>query len=197
MQLVNFYFDEYKPKPLSFDLRFAGATIVIILLGLFSLGIAQTQQINGLSERLEKKQAEAKQLNQETQALKEQLSAKRDFQSLEKQINRLNNELKQYQKALSNLNFSDESEMDNFSQILKSLANRKVKAIWLTEINIDNFNLSVKGSTTQKESIPLYVADLRNDETLNREFDELSIVENPENKRVMDFALLNGKKVHE
>lgn len=197
MQLVDFYFDEYRPKPLSFDLRFAGAIILIVVAGLIVIGIIQSSQLSEYQENLVKKQIEFKTLSEETLKLQKKLAESRDFQELDGAVIRQTETLNQYRKAIANLNLPDQSNTDRFSQILNSLSDRKINAVWLTKIDINQQNLSLFGSTTKRDSVPLYVEDLKNAASLNREFDELSIQQNEDNKRILDFALINGRKINE
>jgi len=197
MQLVDFYFEEYRPKPLSFDLRFAAAVIGIVIAGLITLGIIQSSQLSDQQARLKEKQKQYRLLSEETQKLEKQLSATKDFKELDQEVARQTLRLNQYQKALFNLNLPEEGGADKFSEILKSLSDRKVDSLWLTQIDINQRNLSLYGSTTKSSSVPLYVEDLKNALSLNREFDDLSIQQNKENKRILDFALVNGRKIYE
>lgn len=197
MQLVDFYFDEYRPKPLSFDLRFAGAIILVVVAGLVAIGIIQTNQISEYQDSLVKKQVEFKTLSEETLKLQKKLAESRDFQELDSAVARQTETLNQYRKAFANLNLPDQGNTEKFSQILDSLSERKVNAVWLTKIDISQQNLSLFGSTTKRDSVPLYVEDLKNATSLNREFDELSIRQNEDNKRILDFALINGRKINE
>ena len=197
MQFVNFYLDEYRPKPLSFDLRFAAAIVSIIVVGLIVIGIIQNQQVADAKVHLAEKQQAAAKLLEETQALQKQLAERKDVQSLEKEITIYQSQLTRYQKAIANLHLADKSESDNFSQVLNALSEKQVDAVWLTQIDIDPKNLSLHGSTTKRSAIPDYVANLKQDIVLNRVFDELTIKENQDNRRLMDFSLLNGRKIDE
>ncbi len=197
MQFVNFYLEEYRPKPLSFDLRFAIAIVAIILVGLAVIGAIQNQQVAEARNRLTEKQQVAAKLLEETQVLQKQLAKRKDVQTLEREILVYQQQLSRYQKAIANLHLADKAETDNFSQVLSALSEKQIDAIWLTKIDIDAKNISLYGSTTKRSAIPDYVANLKRDTTLNRVFDELTIKENQDNRRLMDFSLLNGRKVDE
>ena len=46
MQHINFYFDEFRPKPLSFDIRFSAAVIALVIVGMLVIGIFEQQKLH-------------------------------------------------------------------------------------------------------------------------------------------------------
>ncbi len=195
MQFVNFYFDEYKPKPLSFDFRFACVFLSLVICGLLLGGYLQERRLTSLKQSVTTRQEQLVSLEGKVKALREKLNASQNTENLEQQLIFYRKRNQQYQLALSKLNLKQQEE-NSISEILKALGERNPDALWLTEINISPHNLTLHGSTTKSGAIPIYIADLKNAAALNREFDELSIQRNPENKQLLDFILLNGRPTH-
>ncbi|MCW8875612.1 MAG: hypothetical protein OQJ89_08725 [Kangiellaceae bacterium] len=197
MQHINFYFDEFKPKPLSFDIRFSAAVISLIVIGMLVIGILQHQKLLEFEQLQQQKAKQAAALNEQVKQLQHTLKQNRTVQNIEKEHAYHQAQLQQYQQALNILSVSEQDSFDPFSQILADLSERKADSLWLTQINIDGVNLSLLGTTTKARSIPLYVDDLKNAVTLNREFDDLKILRDQENKRLINFELVNGRKIYE
>ena len=197
MQHINFYFDEFRPKPLSFDIRFSAAVISIVVFGMLVIGILQHQKLQEFEQLQQEKASQAAKLNEQVKQLQQTLKQNREVQNIEKEHAYHQAQLQQYQHALNVLSISGQDSFDPFSEILADLSDRKADSLWLTQINIDGVNLSLLGTTTKAKSIPLYVDDLKNAVTLNREFDELKILRDEKNKRLINFELVNGRKIYE
>ena len=106
-------------------------------------------------------------------------------------------ELASYNQIITNFNMPQTSKAISFSQIMDDLSRQTVDYLWLTKIKIVSHNLSLNGSTTQPDSIPVYVDKLKQSSSLKRYFDELKIDRgaNEDNSlnQIINFELLNGK----
>jgi len=196
VQLVNFYFDEFKPKPLSFDARFAAAVVLVVTVASIAGGLYQRQRATHLAEQLAAKQREAQQLLEQTQQLQRTLATKHEVQDWQNQIDQWQHRLHQYQQAMNLVVAPETGVAQPFSQVMADLSTRKARDLWLTQIDLSRDDLSLHGSSTDPESIPEYVAELKAAASLNREFDQLQINRNSEDERVVDFALLQGRRVN-
>ncbi len=198
MQLVNFYFEEYRPKPLSFDLKFAILFVTTVIVVLIILGSVQISQLTNIMEQAAQKKQQYDQIVKQTSELQKGLANRRKAIPLEAEIQSYQKRYNQYQKAFAALNISDdEANPFKFSHVLTALTKQKIQQIWLTEIAIDPINLSLYGSSTHRDAIPDYVSNLKEHDTLNRAFDELSLKQNNTNKNIIDFSLINGRKINE
>ncbi|TQV88532.1 PilN domain-containing protein [Aliikangiella coralliicola] len=194
MQRVNFYFDEYKPKPLSFNSQFALSIFALTFIGLIVIGSILSVEKSDMEKRLAEKQVRFAKLQTEITQLTQKLKQDSEIQALEIELNNSLKMLNQYRKVIGLVKTPQKSQSDIYSQILQELSERKADSIWLTEINIDAQNLSLHGTTTKTDSIPRYVDELKDASSLKRQFDELQITRDGKNNRLINFSLINGKK---
>ena len=193
MQSINFYFDEYRPKPLSFDSRFAGVVIAVSLVMMVIIGLIKSNHISKQEQTLATKQKELKAIEQQVVALQKQLVSGYKAESLDNQIVKQQKNLTSYRKILANMQQPAALQSTKYSQILAQLGEQKGTSVWLTKINIQAQNLTLQGTTVDTQAIPLYVDLLKNADTLKRQFDELKVDRDPENSRLINFSLINGR----
>lgn len=197
MQSINFYLDEYRPKPLTFDSRFSMVVLAIALVMMVIIGMIETSHLNQMKQQLVDKQLELKQVNDQVVALSKQLKDTNQTESVEAQIHSRQLQLNSYRKILANMIQPKIDASTRYSEIMKQLGEQSGNPVWLTKIQITAQNLSLEGSTLQTKAIPAYVEQLKNSPTLKRQFDELKVERDSENDRLVNFSLSNGRLANE
>lgn len=201
MQTINFYLDSYRPKPLSFDSRFALVTIVVSLIGLLVIGWLQSNEVSDLQQRLVLRKTQSDSQQQQLIAFQKELKTHAAIQDLQKKLIASRRELSSYQKIINMVNLPVTSIPVDFSKILSDLSKQTVDSLWLTKISIQAHNLTLSGATTQAKLIPLYVDQIKQAHSLKRHFDELKIERPNEgtdnNSQLITFELINGRLINE
>lgn len=196
MQVVNFYLESYRPKPLSFDSRFALYISCLFLSGLLVIGWLQASEVDDLNLSLNERKSQLELQQLQLAAVTKELRINSVEQDLQAQLAKKQQELNSYQRIVSVINLPLNITPVKFSQVLDDLSQQTVERLWLTKIAIQSNNLSLNGATTTAESIPDYVDKIKQSKSLKRYFDELKI----ERKGVDDlinFELINGKLLNE
>ncbi|TQV71996.1 hypothetical protein FLL45_17655 [Aliikangiella marina] len=193
MQSVNFYLEEYRPKPLSFDSRFALLALVASLIMFIGFGIFKSNHLHSQQQQLSLKQAELKKLESDQLVIQQQMRTNNEKASIDEKIATRQKSLTSFRKILANMSQPGTQVSTPYSQILQQLGEQKSQSVWLTQININSQSLSLQGSSTQTEAIPHYVELLRNSESLKRQFDELKVERDQSDSRYVNFSLTNGR----
>jgi len=193
MQSVNFYFEEYRPKPLTFDSRFASLALAVSVVMLIILSTIKSTHLSQQEAILANKKAEKSRVEAELIALKKQMAQNNQLESLDVQILTQQKSLTSYRKILANMQQPDPASKTLYSHILAQLGEQKTAKIWLTQINIKAQNLTLQGSALETDAIPHYVALLKDSSALKRQFDELKVERDEDNSRIVNFSLTNGK----
>lgn len=197
MQFINFYFEEYRPKPLSFDSRFAAIVLLISLISVLILGWLESSEVDNLQQQLQAKKDQVTQLQQQISIIQKQLSRNSAINDLQRQLESGKKELNRYRKVIDLVKTPIAHQMVPYSQILTDLTEQKNDSVWLTKIEVQAENLSLHGTTTKADAVPLYVDGLKQSRTLKRYFDELKIERDEEDKRLINFQLLNGRLIND
>lgn len=193
MQSVNFYFDEYRPKPLTFDSRFALLAISTTLILFVGFGVFKSSHLASQTEQLKLKQTQLKKLEADQLVIQQQMRTANKKASLDEQIANRQKSLTRYRKILANMQQPDNYVATPYSLILEQLGEQKSRTVWLTKININSQALSLHGSSTKTEAIPRYVEALKNSDSLKRQFDELKVERDQTDSRFVNFSLTNGR----
>ena len=199
MQTINFYLDSYHPKPLSFDSRFALIAITVSFIGFLLFGWIQENQVDDLKQTLAARNQQSKQQLEQLSLINKELGSQSNIKNLQQELIASQKELSSYRKIITTFNMPITQKPIHFSQIMNDLSLHTVDSLWLTKISIQAHNLSLKGSTTKAEAIPVYVNKLKQANSLKRYFDELKIERPEDNKsssqHLIKFELLNGRLI--
>jgi len=193
MQSVNFYLQEYRPKPLTFDSRFALLALVATLILFIGFGVFKSSHLTSQNEQLKQKQAELKKLQADQIVIQQQMRIANEKASIDEQIANRQRSLTSYRKILANMQQPGTQEITPYSLILQQLSEQKSRMVWLTQININAQSLSLQGSSTKTDAIPRYVESLKNSDSLKRQFDELKVERDEKDSRFVNFSLTNGR----
>ncbi|WP_444996349.1 PilN domain-containing protein [Aliikangiella sp. IMCC44359] len=197
MQSVNFYLEEYRPKPLSFDTRFATLLFIILLILFIASGIIQSTQLTKLKQINQTKKQELATLQEKIISMQKELANRRKVDSIDDLLASKQNSLNSYRKILSQVGNPKQQKHTNYSLILQQLSEQPANSIWLTEIKINQQSLSLQGSSTESTAIPIYIDQLKEAATLKRHFDELKVERDHNNGSLINFSLMNGRLSHE
>ncbi|MGX5172411.1 PilN domain-containing protein [Aliikangiella sp. IMCC44653] len=195
MQHINFYFDEFKPKPLSFDSRFAGLVFIVVLIGVTAFGFTQQRQAENLAALKIQKQQDLTVTQTQLLELQKRLSQSTDIMSIDDKLAKQQQTLNSYRKILAQVG-DLETQQFNFSEVLQQLAKHPSDTVWLTHISLDRTQLSLKGSSQDTAAIPTYIQQMNSLSALVREFDSLEVLRDEENVGLINFNLTNGRLVN-
>jgi Tfp pilus assembly protein PilN len=198
MQTINFYFEQYRPKPLSFDSRFAAVSLLVSLLGFTSLAIVESIKVDKLKSVSADVQQQVNQQQQQLVEMNQKLKRQVNLDQWQMTLKSRQREFNSYRKIDVMLGpVEGSSPSIEFSQILADLAAARVQSLWLTQINIAQNNLSLNGATTDANAIPNYVDAISKSQSLYRQFDELKIERQMDNQRIINFTLVDGRLIDE
>ena len=192
MQNINFYLEQYHPKPLSFNHQFAILTLFLSLLGMLTIGWSQSLQVAQLNKTLKLKQQQSSHIEQGILSIQKQLSEQSVTKDWQVKLNSKQEELNNYRKIISQVNLPIFKQSANYSRILEDLTLQSTNNVWLTRINIQSELLSLYGSSNNSNSIPIYIDQLKQTASLKRYFQELKIEQDSENPNIGNFSLLKG-----
>ncbi|MGX5200341.1 PilN domain-containing protein [Aliikangiella sp. IMCC44632] len=195
MQHINFFFDEFKPKPLSFDSRFAGLVFIVVLIGVTAFGFTQQRQAENLAALKIQKQQDLTVTQTQLLELQKRLSQSTDIMSIDDKLAKQQQTLNSYRKILAQVG-DLETQQFNFSEVLQQLAKHPSDTVWLTHISLDRTQLSLKGSSQDTAAIPTYIQQMNSLSALVREFDSLEVLRDEENVGLINFNLTNGRLVN-
>ncbi len=195
MQTINFYFDEYRPKPLSFDTKFAALLLATVTIALLFFGFFQSQQVKQLNQLLLQKKASVTKSQSDLIELQKKLKVDESIIEIDEIIRKKQSTLNSYRKILAQVGISQQEQF-TYSEILQQLADHPSDSVWLTQISINLQQLSLYGSALEPKSVPDYIEQLNSGKALTRQFDKLEVVRDQQNDRFVNFSLLNGKVSH-
>lgn len=188
---INFYTDEFHPKADWFSLR---QLIVFIIL----LSVVVSVVIAGLtwyeSQRREELIQVTTQLEQSQAALKSaqvKLAQRKVDSKLKADIEQKQQDLKLKQSLLRRL---DKQQYSNagFSAVLKALAAIPDPQVWLSEIQINEGRMALKGQAKSSDAVPHWVDQFKYYPALSHQsFSGLRIYRNDEDQLLFE---LNGKE---
>lgn len=197
-QEVNLYLPHLQPKVdyLAPGVVVRGlAALLLIMVATACFDVVQNIQ---LQQQLDDERMQVDQLADQIEAVKEQLPESQAAR-LDKEIQQLGREVKR-RKAISRLiDGQSIGNTDGFSEQLQSLARESSAQLALTgfEFSSGGDVVSLQGETRHPESVPYYVARLRDSDSFsNSLFGTLSI-EREENTSRMQFSLSQPEEVNE
>lgn len=160
---INLYQDSLKPKkerlPFSSVLWLNGATLIVMLVVVTALNFTLGAKQQTLSE----KTRAIGQLNNEFKKLSAALEKKRDTQSLQQQLERVNAKIENRKRLLAYLESGELSfDATKYGEVMDDLANFHNQNLWLTSIDIDTQTIRLTGQTVAPSSIPVWLKNLQN-----------------------------------
>lgn len=159
---INLYQDSLKPKkerlPFSKVLWLNGAAIGVMLVVVITLNItlgAKQKNLNEITNAIS-------QLNGEIKTLSAALEKKRDTQSLQQQLEKVNAKIENRKRLLAYLDSGELSfDATKYGEVMDDLANFHNQNLWLTSIDIDTQTIRLSGQTLAPSSIPVWLKKLQ------------------------------------
>ena len=159
---INLYQDSLKPKkerlPFSKVLLLNGAAIGVMLVVVITLNItlgAKQKNLNEITNAIS-------QLNGEIKTLSAALEKKRDTQSLQQQLEKVNAKIENRKRLLAYLDSGELSfDATKYGEVMDDLANFHNQNLWLTSIDIDTQTIRLSGQTLAPSSIPVWLKKLQ------------------------------------
>lgn len=195
-QQVNFYTEQFKPKKEFFTLE---NILVVWLAGIIAIFVLY----NFESEKatLAKKtwqmaaQQEQHQSNQ-LQSLQNNFAKRGDALVLEKTLEDMQNSLQQRDYVLEQLGLRAEGMRKGVAGLMENLASMPIKGLWLTEISVNEGQLSVSGLTDDAEKVPQLIQKLQQMSSLqDKRFSRLEVKTFEENDALLTFVLQSENQI--
>lgn len=160
---INLYQDSLKPKkerlPFSSVLLLNGAALIVMLVVVTALNFT----LGAKQQKLSEKTRAIGQLNNEIKTLSAALERKRDTQSLQQQLERVNAKIENRKRLLAYLKSGELSfDATKYGEVMDDLANFHNQNLWLTSIDIDTQTIRLTGQTVAPSSIPVWLKNLQN-----------------------------------
>ena len=195
-QQVNFYTDQFKPKKELLTLEnmvvvwLAGIVLVLALYN-FELEKSEISKNHWLMAQ-KREQHQQGQL----QSLQESFSARGDAVVLEKTLQNLQANLQQRNFVLEQLGLRADGMRKGVSGLLESLASIPIDGLWLTDIQVNQGQLSVSGLTMDVEKVPQLIQRLQNISSLqDKRFARLEVKSEEEYEGLLKFTLQSENQI--
>ena len=145
--------------PFSSVLWLNGAALIVMLVVVTALNFT----LGAKQQKLSEKTRAIGQLNNEIKTLSAALEKKRDTQSLQQQLERVNAKIENRKRLLAYLESGELSfDATKYGEVMDDLANFHNQNLWLTSIDIDTQTIRLTGQTVAPSSIPVWLKNLQN-----------------------------------
>ena len=190
---INFYQDSLKPMhdplPLALVVKIITVTCVFLVLVLLLLNwhLASTQQ------QLEQSQRQATMVQQNVDALNQQLRQHRDVSALEKELQHQQSKVDYRLQLVNYLNQGSSGEAINYSEFMTDLARYHHAQLWLTDLRVAAQHLQLQGQTTDPSAIAPWLSGLQQSPHFaGREFSVLEFAKQAELRNFKVSTQLEG-----
>ncbi|RLA05816.1 MAG: hypothetical protein DRQ47_00135 [Gammaproteobacteria bacterium] len=195
-QQVNFYTDEFKPKIELLTLKnmvLAWLAAAVLVLAFYNLESEKADFAKKNWQMTQKRQVhQQKQL----QSLQNSFAARGDAVVLGKVLQDMKANLKQRNFVLEQLGLRAEGMRKGVAGLMENLATLTVDGLWLTQINVNQGQLSVSGLTNDPEKIPKLIQNLQTMNSLqDKRFARLEIKSLKDNQNFMEFTLQSENQI--
>ena len=195
-QQVNFYTEEFKPKKelLTLDnMLVVWIAGIVLILALYNLEYKKTQISKKNLEMTEaREQHQQSQLN----TLQATFSKRGDSLVLEKTHQEMQVSLGQRNYVIAQLSQRADGMQKGIAGLMENLALITVDGLWLTNISVNQGQLSVSGITNDAEKVPQLIQKLQNISSLkDKRFSRLEIKTMEDNSNLLTFTLQSENQV--
>ena len=195
-QQVNFYTERFKPihdflSLTNMLLVWLAGIVFILALYSFEAKNASLAKNNWLNaQKMEQSQ------QQQLQSLQSSFSSRGDAVVLEKTLQDMQANLQQREFVLEQLGLKAEGMRRGVAGLLESLASMSIDGLWLTDIQVNQGQLSVSGLTTDVEKVPQLIQRLQQINSLqDKRFARLEITTNEEFEGLLKFTLQSENQI--
>ncbi|MFT5521056.1 MAG: Tfp pilus assembly protein PilN [Enterobacterales bacterium] len=189
-QQVDFYTEEFKPKKelLTLDnMLVVWIAGIVIVLALYNLEYKKTQIS---TKNLEMSEAREQHQKNQLNSLQANFSERGDSLVLEKTFQDMKASLDQRNYVLSQLSQRADGMRNGIAGLMENLALITVDGLWLTNISVNQGQLSVQGITNDAEKVPQLIQKLQEISSLkDKRFSRLEIKTMEDNPRLLTFTL--------
>lgn len=198
-QQVNLYTQELRPRKesLGFGQLARMALALLVLIGL--AGIALGWRSHHLSLRQVALQQQVDRLQSQQDRLTGQVNHMHVDPQLKRSVENLKQDIRQRQDLLNRLHRVTANTAQGFSPVLTALARQSLPRLWLTDIRVNGENgaITLTGSTTDPDTVPHYLARLRNEPAFSgKAFAEFHMQRDPKKHGILDFVLASQTAQH-
>ncbi len=195
-QRINFYTDDFKPKREYLTLEnmmmawFAAIILVLALYNLESKKVTIAKTNYQMAEKREQHQ------QRQLQSLQSSFAERGDAVVLEKTLEAFQANLVQREFVLEQLGLKADGMAKGVASLMRDLADRPIKDLWLTEIEINQGQLSLSGLTKDVEKIPQLIKRLQKLKSIHdRRFARLAVNQVEDQKGMLSFTLQSTNQV--
>jgi hypothetical protein len=200
IQQINLYQDvlnKNQSKPVASTHTYGVVLTLLLFLG-FSIYLLIDQ--SNTKERLQKAQQQLSDAEIEVQQLQVQYPSQQVDPLITQEISRLQNILTSLSQVVYLLSDNKSDQTQGFSKYFSALAKQSISDVWITDINInaEQNNLSLQGSTFKSEKIPVFLQKLHNEPAFTgRTFATLTVSKTKETSKQLDFYVGTTVKTSE
>ena len=195
-QQVNFYTEQFKPKKELLTLENMIAVWVagvVLILALYSFELEKSE-VSKNSWLMAQKREQHQQ--GQLKSLQESFSKRGDAVVLEKTLQDLQANLQQRKYVLEQLGLRADGMRKGVAGLLESLAGIPIEGLWLTDIQVNQGQLSVSGLTTDVEKVPQLIQQLQNISSLqDKRFARLEVKTEEDYDGLLKFTLQSENQI--
>lgn len=184
MQQVNLYLPEFHPRRVWLSLNQMIAAIAVVLVLIIGLSLWSAAYTDSLQARLTEERAQLETLQQQVQRLMAELPARRGA-TVEEQVARLRQEIQRREQILRLMSQQNLGNAEGFSGQLLSLSRHAMDDLALGEFSLQSGGQYVElaGRVRKPEQVPLYLQQLRQDESFaSVSFGVLEVAREPDDR---------------
>jgi len=197
-QQVNFFTDEFKPKKEYLTLEnilIVWFAAIVFILALYNLEVEKLTVAKSHNESAQKREQHQQKLLRELQS---NFADRGEAVVLEKILEDLQSNLEQRKFVLAQLGLKADGMAKGVASLMRDLATKPIKDLWLTEISVHQGQLSLSGLTKDVEKIPQLIQRLQNLNSLNdKRFARLNVQLVEDNKSMKAFTLQSANQIVE
>lgn len=195
-QQVNFYGDQFKPKKELLSLQNMLLTWLAGIVLVFAFYNFEIKRAAIAEKSFQMTQQREQHQQSQLRDLQSNFSARGDALVLEKNLQDMQASLNQRNFVLEQLGLKAQGMRKGIAGLMDNLARMPVKGLWLTQINVNQGQLSVSGLTDDAEKIPQLIQKLQSMNALqDKRFSRLEVKTDDENEDLLIFTLQSENQV--
>lgn len=157
---INLYVADLHPRLQVLTLPFMFTVWAILTLIMGTVYYVQSSQETQQQQQLVAVEQQVQQQSHIVIGLQEQLSGRKEDQSLVKNITRQHLGIDLKKRVLVHLEGQESFKSNGFSDLMLGLAEHHQTGLWLTRVRLDGKNISIEGAATYSATIPKWVSKL-------------------------------------
>lgn len=175
---VNLYLPELRPRRVLVTLEFCLAVWLLAALGMGGASFWMNQQAQSAKAEAQPLLQMHQQKQTEVQQLTQRVANRKVDRRLEQQIQALQQQLQAKQLLVGELEQQSLLKNEGFAPLLQALADAHDNRLWLTRIHVQERQLHLAGATTAANAVPQWISQLQqNDYFVGKSFERARLFE--------------------